>query len=70
MEDDGAGIEPEKLAGLLTAPHKRDRSSLNGIGVANVHQRLQLIYGKKYGLRVESELGKFTRVFVRFPKEE
>ena len=70
VEDDGAGIEPEKLAGLLTAPHKRDRSSLNGIGVANVHQRLQLIYGKRYGLRVESELGKFTRVFVRFPKEE
>ena len=40
------------------------------MGVANVHQRLQLTYGKNYGLTVESELGKYTRVSVHIPKEE
>ena len=69
VEDNGAGIEPEKLSTLLTARHERNRSSLNGIGVANVHKRLQLTYGRQYGLSVESELGKYTRVHVRFPKE-
>lgn len=70
VADDGAGIPPEKLATLLTAHHKKNRSSLNGMGVANVHQRLQLTYGKSYGLTVESELGKYTRVNVHIPKEE
>ena len=46
VPDDGAGIPPEKLATLLTAPHHRNRSSLNGMGVANVHNRLQLTYGR------------------------
>lgn len=69
VEDNGVGIEPSCLATLLTAQHKRDRSSLNGIGIANVHKRLQLTYGKQYGLTVESELGHYTRIHVRFLKE-
>lgn len=69
VSDDGAGIPPEKLATLLTAPHHRNRSSLNGMGVANVHKRLQLTYGRQYGLTVESEPGEYTRVHVRVPKE-
>lgn len=69
VEDDGAGIEPERLANILTAEHKRSGSSLNGIGIANVHKRLQLIYGRAYGLTVESELGRYTRVTVHLPKE-
>lgn len=70
VEDDGTGIEPERLAGILTVESKRSGSSLNGIGIANVHNRLQLIYGRQYGLTVESEPGKYTRVTVHLPKEE
>ncbi len=69
VEDNGAGIPPELLPTLLTAERQHDRSSMNGIGVANVHKRLQLTYGKQYGLAVESVLGEYTRVTVRFPKE-
>lgn len=69
VEDDGAGIEPERLANILTVESKRSGSSLNGIGIANVHKRLQLIYGRQYGLSVESEFGKYTRVTVHLPKE-
>ena len=43
---------------------------MNGIGIANVHKRLQLIYGRQYGLTVESEPGKFTRVTVHIPREK
>lgn len=69
IEDNGIGIEPELLESLLTASQKRTESSLNGIGIANVHQRLQLIYGANYGLALESEVGCFTRVTIRLPKE-
>lgn len=69
VEDDGVGIEPEKLSTLLSTRRERNRSSLNGIGIANVHKRIQLTYGKQYGLSVESELGKFTRVHILIPKE-
>ena len=69
VEDDGAGIEPELLGTLLTAEREHDRSSMNGIGLANVHKRLQLTYGERYGLSVESVLGEYTRVTVRLPKE-
>lgn len=34
VEDDGAGMEPERLAGILTIESKRSGSSLNGIGIA------------------------------------
>lgn len=70
VEDDGAGIPPEQLARILTAHGGENKASLNGIGVANVHRRLQLTYGARYGLTVESELNRFTRVSVRIPKEE
>jgi len=69
VEDDGAGIPPEKLETILSSDHTRGRSSLNGIGIANVNKRLQLIYGSSYGLQVESEPGCFTRILVRIPKE-
>ena len=62
VEDDGAGIEPERLATILTAESKRSGSSMNGIGIANVHKRLQLIYGRQYGLTVESEPGRYHKV--------
>ncbi|MBM7565248.1 cache domain-containing sensor histidine kinase [Paenibacillus sacheonensis] len=39
----------------------------SGIGLRNVHQRIQLFYGKEYGLFVESGEGEYTRVRMRIP---
>ena len=70
VTDDGAGIPADTLAGLLTAERPRSHASLNGIGVYNVHRRLQMLYGPRYGLTIESEPGCGTCVTVRIPKEE
>ena len=40
------------------------------MGVLNVHERIQLYYGKEYGLRFRSEEGVGTVVEVHIPWEE
>ncbi len=75
IRDDGAGIEPErvrKLNGRIERGEAegdpRDFGGKgNGIGLANVHSRIQMHFGKEYGLRVDSESGKYTRVTLRLP---
>lgn len=62
IEDDGVGIPEEKLNTLLTLPPGR-----SGIGLKNVHERIQLTYGKAYGLSLESREDEGTRVTIRLP---
>ncbi len=65
VEDDGAGMTEERLAQLKEGLEKRQTV---GFGVVTVHERLQLLFGPGYGLRVESRPGEGTRVEVRLPK--
>ena len=63
--DNGAGIEPERLAVLLTeetVPH-------GSFGLINVDQRIKYKYGKQFGLNIESVCGEFTRVTVTLPPD-
>jgi two-component system sensor histidine kinase YesM len=39
----------------------------SGVGVKNVHERVQLCYGEKYGIKVESELEEGTTVRIWLP---
>ena len=39
-----------------------------GYGVRNVNERIKLYYGEQYELKIESEIGKGTKVIVHFPK--
>lgn len=64
VEDDGVGI-PKRRLEVVT---ERGVGSGLGVGLFNVQRRLQAIYGESYGLRVESEEGKGTRVTVRVPR--
>lgn len=64
VEDDGMGLSPEKLEKLQESLNSRELNRTH-IGVNNVHQRLRLKYGPGYGLEIESEEGKYTRVTIR-----
>ncbi|WGV61506.1 LytS/YhcK type 5TM receptor domain-containing protein [Brevibacillus brevis] len=55
IEDNGVGISEERLAEIWNSQSK-------GIGLINVHSRLQSIYGKKYGLTIQSKPGLGTVV--------
>lgn len=63
VEDDGVGMPPEVVENLLTAP-----AGKSGIGVKNVHERIQLTYGERYGLTIHSEEDVGTRVTICLPR--
>ncbi|AGA57667.1 putative signal transduction protein with a C-terminal ATPase domain [Thermobacillus composti KWC4] len=70
IEDDGIGIPPDKLPGLLDAGRNAKRRGMTGLGLSHVHQTLQLYYGPPYGVRVHSREGEGTLVELRLPIRE
>lgn len=69
VEDDGLGMEPETVRQLL-GEGKAGKDGIHSIGVANVRKRIEHIYGKEYGIHIESEVGKGTRVTLSIPYEK
>lgn len=63
VSDNGCGMTEETRKNLLTMESK-------GYGVQNVHHRIQLYYGEKYGLKYESRVNVGTTVTLRIPKVE
>lgn len=72
VRDNGVGMEPEVLEHILEPKPAEPGKKRRGVGVFNVQNRLQLHYGKEYGLTYESWKGKGTVVHIRVPwiKEE
>lgn len=68
IADNGVGMPSEKVSNLLLKETKSKSSS--GIGVKNVHERIQLYYGSEYGLQIESELDEGTNVKIWLPKTD
>ena len=66
VEDNGAGIKPDKLRELEQA---RKEGKRIGFGLAAVHERVRLYYGASYGVKINSKYGEGTRVEVQLPKE-
>ena len=69
VEDNGPGMTEEQVSHLLTDDTRR-RSRGSGIGIRNVHQRIQLYFGVEYGLEVSSEPDEGTRVRIHLPRTE
>ncbi|NQX63614.1 sensor histidine kinase [Paenibacillus qinlingensis] len=63
--DNGVGIEESQIKGLLR--EVSDSSERTGFGVRSVHNRIRMLYGDRYGLELESEIGLYTRVTIRLP---
>jgi len=63
--DNGLGIEPYKLKELLDYRVKSNTGS--GVGVKNVHERIQLSYGTEFGLKIESEMEVGTTIKIWLP---
>lgn len=55
VSNDGSKIEPEKLASLNEMLKTYTDSNGKHIGMANVNNRIKLLYGKKYGCVITSD---------------
>ena len=62
--DDGRGMSGERLEEVRTS---LGNSTGEGFGLRTVHQRIQILFGAEYGLRIESELDVGTKVIVTIP---
>ena len=54
IEDNGMGMRKEVLENILKDNNKVPKHG-SGVGVINVHSRIQLMFGEQYGLEIYSE---------------
>ncbi len=67
ITDNGKGMNAEQLHQLFSLDRHNDHRVFRGIGVTNVQQRIQLRYGEKYGVAMQSAPGKGTCARITFP---
>ncbi|GBF76836.1 two-component sensor histidine kinase [Paenibacillus sp. 598K] len=66
--DDGMGVAAERLNEVRQHLDDTGRGSFSRIGLKNVHQRIQMMYGPQYGLTIErDEEQGFTDVSITLP---
>jgi sensor histidine kinase YesM len=67
IEDNGAGMMPHTTELLLDHSDEPAEFQFSGIGLKNVHDRIQLHYGQEYGLSISSQIGVGTAVSILLP---
>lgn len=67
VKDNGIGMSKEQAEALLDYKTELKTAKGNGIGVRNVHERIQLYYGKAYGVTILSEEDEGTEVLIHLP---
>ena len=67
VEDDGVGMTEEVISQILSEDYSMKKRGHTSIGVVNVNRRIQMIYGKDYGLLIQSVLGAGTRMTIHIP---
>lgn len=60
VSDNGKGIEEDKIKDILEK--NKDR-----IGISNVNNRIKLMYGEEYGVKINSKLNIETKVIISLP---
>jgi two-component system, LytTR family, sensor kinase len=66
--DDGVGMDQSRARALL-ASEDPGAAAGGGIGLANVQGRLRASFGERYGLQIESQLGRGTTVIITLPRQ-
>lgn len=56
-EDNGAGMSSDQLEDIRRRLQQKENKE-GHLGLYNIHWRIQLMYGKEYGIYIESENGR------------
>jgi sensor histidine kinase YesM len=52
------GIPEQRRPGILES----------GIGISNVHERLKVLYGQDFSMKIKSQAGKGTAIRIEIPE--
>ncbi|MBI5417277.1 histidine kinase, partial [Candidatus Poribacteria bacterium] len=63
IKDNGMGIPPEELKKVLIPGYGKGM----GVGLSNINERLKIIYGKEFQVKVFSVFKKGTEVHIQIP---
>lgn len=66
VTDNGIGMSEEEVRFLLTDSDRVHKQG-SGVGLVNVNNRIHLLFGREYGLTVESEPDEGTKVSICIP---
>lgn len=75
VEDNGAGMSEARLKQLTEKCREQgslclEKEETDSIGLLNVNFCLKNYYGEEYGLILESEVGRGTKITIRIPESE
>ena len=69
IEDNGKGIEREKIKKLNRILSVRGNGG-KSIGITNANERIGILYGEEYGIRILENVKVGTKIIVIIPKRE
>jgi two-component system LytT family sensor kinase len=67
IEDDGIGMEADDSAGVLSEISWNGSANGTGIGMRNVRERMEVLYGSKAEVEIVSRPGRGTKVTLIMP---
>lgn len=65
FEDNGRGMDGARLREIRDRLLEEEQAGESSYGLANVHQRIRLVYGERYGLWIDSQEEVRTEVRIR-----
>jgi two-component system LytT family sensor kinase len=65
VRDDGVGMDSGTLTEVATGSY--DSPDGHGVGLRNIHERLERLYGTRYQFDIRSSPGKGTRITLELP---
>uniref|UniRef100_UPI00272AB5A9 sensor histidine kinase n=1 Tax=Vallitalea guaymasensis TaxID=1185412 RepID=UPI00272AB5A9 len=68
IEDNGCGIDKTTLLNINLSLEKKAQPT--SIGIYNVHERLRIVYGDSYGLKISSQKKVGTKVTIHIPAKK
>lgn len=68
VQDNGVGMDAVKVNEILEKNDINLVEKGSSIGLNNINARMKMLYGREYGIHVESEVGKGTRIYLKIPR--
>jgi two-component system sensor histidine kinase YesM len=65
VEDNGIGISEGKLEEILFKPVAMS----NRLGIRATNEKIKIVYGLKFGIKIQSQINEGTKAFLRIPMD-